>query len=254
MTKKRMALLATVSILFCVTIVTVFVSFYANKHDSVAATNMTNNENTFSDVNESDWFYSDVVYVNKNGLMNGTSENCFSPGATTTRGMIVTVQWRLEGALVEEGKTFVDVKSDAYYHGAVAWASNHQIVTGYDETNFGPEDEATREQLATIIYRYATYKQYDLTKKSTLDEYIDKSQISDYAVPSIQWANANGIITGTSNNTLSPGDYVQRSQLAAILTRFCTQFAVINTNDITGDGSPTENGNNVQVPDKVTTK
>ena len=240
MVKKRTVLFTVAFILLCATIVTVFASFYSNSQDGEAIADMTNKENMFSDVKESDWFYSDVEYANENGLMKGTGENTFSPNATTTRGMIVTVLWRLEGELIEEDKSFADVQKDAYYHDAVAWAANNQIVTGYNDTNFGPEDNATREQFATIIYRYASYKKCDLTKMATLDEYIDKSQISDYAITAIQWANANGIITGTSNNTLSPEDYVQRSQLAAILKRFCTQFAILTTNDSTDDASKTE--------------
>jgi hypothetical protein len=251
MAKKRIVLFTAASILLCATIVTVFASFYADNHESVAATNVTNQENAFSDVSTSDWFYSDVEYAYKNGLMNGTGRNTFSPATTTTRGMIVTILWRLEGELIEVGKTFMDVKNGLYYYDAVAWASNNQIISGYNETEFGPDDAVTREQLATLIYRYAAYKKYNLAKKSTLDEYADKSQISDYAVSSIQWAHANGIITGTSSNTLSPMDYAQRSQVATILKRFCTQFAGLNTNDAKDEiaetekaSSPPTSGNN----------
>ncbi len=180
----------------------------------------------FSDIEESSWYYDDVKYVQENGLMNGTSETEFSPAGVTTRGMIVTILWRLEGEPIEEGKAFEDVKADAYYHKAVSWASKNQIVSGYNETEFGPDDTATREQFATILYRYALFKKLDTSKSVELDKYSDKEQISEYAVKSMQWANANGIISGTSDETISPKDNVLRCQVAAILRRFCENYKV----------------------------
>lgn len=184
----------------------------------------------FSDVDESDWFYEDVKYVSQNKLMNGTSNTEFSPEELTTRGMIVTILWRLEGEPTEKGKEFDDVAEDTYYHKAVSWAATNGIVSGYSETAFGPEDAATREQLAAIIYRYASYKKCDLSKTASLDGYNDKNAISDYAVKSLEWASANGIITGTTNETLSPKDFVTRCQIAAILKRLCIN--VISANKI----------------------
>ena len=177
--------------------------------------------NSFTDVKESDWFYNDVEYVRENKLMSGTSDSEFSPSGVTTRGMIVTVLWRLDGSPAEAGKEFDDVKAGAYYYDAVAWASNNGIVSGYSETTFGPDDKATREQLAAIVYRYASYKKYDVSKEAELDKYADSGEISEYAKKSIKWANASGLITGTSETTISPKNDVQRSQLAAILKRFC---------------------------------
>ncbi len=185
-------------------------------------------EIVFSDVSESDWFYSDVQYVHENKLMNGTSNTEFSPEEKTTRGMIVTILWRLEGEPTEKGKEFDDVAEDTYYHKAVSWAATNGIVSGYSETAFGPEDAATREQLAAIIYRYASYKKCDLSKTASLDGYNDKNEISDYAVKSLEWASANGIITGTTNETLSPKDFVTRCQIAAILKRLCTNVISVN--------------------------
>lgn len=182
----------------------------------------------FADVKDSDWFYDDVKYVQRNKLMTGTGETEFSPSGVTTRGMIVTILWRVEGEPVVEGKDFEDVSSDAWYSKAVAWASNNQIVSGYSETTFGPNDTATREQLATIMYRYASYKKCDLSQKAKLDKYEDREDISYYAVESIEWANANGIISGTSETMISPKDNVLRSQVAAILRRFCENFNIIN--------------------------
>ncbi len=199
---------------------------------SASATLNNNTENdiakSFSDVSKVDWFYEDIQYVCKNNLMCGTSEMEFSPLGDTTRGMIVTVLWRLEGEPKESRNIFNDVKETDYFYNAVAWATKNQIVSGYNEREFGPNDVATREQLATIMYRYAVYKKYDVSKEVGLDKFADKNQISEYAVKSIKWANANGIISGTSNMTISPLSNVQRAQLAAILNRFCVNIKELN--------------------------
>ena len=215
--KKKKTLVVIMTLLICTSVIIA----YATINSSTEAKNY---ENPFVDVNESDWFYGDIQYVCENKLMNGTSDTMFSPIGSTTRGMIVTILWRLEGEPIEDGKVFEDVSSDAYYYKAVAWASNNNIVSGYDEKTFAPDDTATREQLATIMYRYASYKKYDISKETELDKYIDKDQISEYAIPSIKWANANGIISGTSAETISPKDDVQRCQVAAILKRFCNNI------------------------------
>ena len=208
----------------------------ANEEESVPKQTVV-----FSDIKESDWFYDDVKYVQENNLMTGTSETEFSPSGATTRGMIVTILWRVEGEPVVEGKDFEDVASDAWYSKAVAWASSNQIVSGYSDTAFGPNDTATREQLATIMYRYATYKKCDISKKAKLDKYEDKEQISYYAVESIEWANANGIISGTSETTISPKDNVLRSQVAAILRRFCENFNIIDNSNLNENEDTEEN-------------
>lgn len=225
MKKKNFVILA-LSLLVCTSLIiasAASINDVANDEESVQKQTIV-----FSDVKESDWYYEDVKYVQENNLMTGTGETEFSPSGATTRGMIVTILWRVEGEPVVEGKDFEDVSSDAWYSKAVAWASNNQIVSGYSETNFGPNDTATREQLATIMYRYASYKKCDLSKKAKLDKYEDREDISYYAVESIEWANANGIISGTSETTISPKDNVLRSQVAAILRRFCENFKIID--------------------------
>lgn len=191
---------------------------------NVETSQVNSNVKLYSDVNENDWFYSDVKFMSDKGFMTGTDSNVFSPYEKTTRGMIVTILWRLDGQVHEEGKAFSDVSSDSYYHDAVIWASNNQIVNGYNEMIFGADDAATREQMCSIIYRYAAYKQYDTTQKLSLEKYADRTQISDYAVEAMEWGYANEIISGTSDITLSPQDYVQRCQVAAILQRFCSKY------------------------------
>lgn len=224
--KRKNIFVIVISLFLCASLLVVSAATI-----SEIANNETNGDEqlpVFLDVKETDWFYDDVRYVQENKLMTGTSETEFSPSGATTRGMIVTILWRVEGEPVVEGKDFDDVGSDAWYSKAVAWASNNQIVSGYSETTFGPNDTATREQLATIMYRYASYKKCDLSKKAKLDKYEDREDISYYAVESIEWANANGIISGTSETTISPKDNVLRSQVAAILRRFCENFKIID--------------------------
>ena len=177
----------------------------------------------FVDVADSDWYADAVQYVFANGLMAGTSDTTFSPNATTTRAMIVTILYRLEGEPEAEATSaFADVAADMYYADAVNWAAANNIVTGYDDTSFGPDDTITREQMAAILYRYAQYKGYDVTTGGmALNEYTDAGQISEYAVPAMQWANENGLITGSTATTIEPQGNALRAEVATILMRFC---------------------------------
>ena len=175
----------------------------------------------FSDVKKSDWFYKDVDYVVKSGLMNDTDADSFFPNENATRGMIVTILWRLESNPVEKESDFLDVPKDAYYYNAVNWAFANKIVNGYSDTIFGPDDNVTREQLATIIYKYAKYKNYSISNNVSLNQYSDFGLISSYAVPAIKWANAYGIIMGTTENMILPQGTAHRCEVAAILHRFC---------------------------------
>ena len=187
-------------------------------------------ENPFTDVSENDWFFGDVKFVYQNGLMNGTSETTFSPDGTTSRGMIVTILWRMAGSpdMKDEilGYPFQDVDANAYYATAVYWARLNGIADGYGDNKFGPDKPITREQLAAILYRYAQHKGYDTTQGGmAIREYADYGQISSYALEAMDWANATGIVTGTSEKILSPQGQATRAQAAAMFTRFCKQYA-----------------------------
>ncbi len=179
----------------------------------------------FVDVSASDWFCEEVDYVCDNGLMHGVGDGKFDPNGTMTRAMIVTVLHRLSGE--EEAVSpcgFVDVQSGSYYEKAVAWAAERGIVTGYSETAFGPNDSITREQMAAILYRYATSFHYDTTATADITAYSDYGSIGNYAIAAMQWTNGAELITGTSAATLSPKGNATRAQVAAILYRFCEQF------------------------------
>ncbi len=179
----------------------------------------------FTDVESSDWYYDAVQYVYENSMMSGTGDSTFSPNTTTTRGMIVTVLHRLEGCPNAAGTSFTDVDSGAYYATAVAWASSRGIVDGYGNGKFGPNDTITREQMATILYRYAVYSGYDVSAKGDLSQFADQASVSSYAAEAMAWAVDVGLISGVGNNTLAPRNGATRAQVAAILMRFCENVA-----------------------------
>lgn len=176
----------------------------------------------FGDVKSADWFYNDVKYVYDKGMMAGTAADVFAPNATTTRAMIVTILYRLEGSPAVTGTSaFVDVPAGQWYTDAVNWAAANQIVKGTSATTFAPNASITREQMAAILYRYAQYKGYDVTKKADLSGYSDNSQVSAYAKDALAWANAAKLINGVTNITLAPQGNATRAQVSAILHRFC---------------------------------
>jgi len=182
----------------------------------------TANTHFFYDVNSTDWFYDPVMYVVNAGLFNGTSTYMFSPNAPMTRAMIVTVLYRLEGMPAVSGANpFDDVAPGMWYTDAVIWAVQNGIVTGYNDNTFGTDDSVTREQLVTILYRYAKYKGYDVSvgEDTNILSYLDAFEISEYAIPAMQWACGAGIIEGSAGN-LMPAANATRAQVAAILMRF----------------------------------
>ena len=180
-------------------------------------------KNPFTDVNENDWFYENVAYVYEHGMMAGTSKTTFSPNATTTRGMVVTVLYRLESSpALSSSSSFSDVASGAYYQDAAAWAVANGITSGYGNNKFGPNDPITREQLATFLYRYAKYKGLDVSvgEDTNILSYNDALTISEYAFPAMQWLCGEGIMQGNNGN-LMPAGNATRAQIAALLHRFC---------------------------------
>ena len=183
----------------------------------------TPSETKFNDVSANDWFASAVDYVTGKGMMNGTADNTFSPKANTTRGMVVTVLYRLENQPSTSVASFTDVASGAYYANAVAWANANGIVSGYGSGKFGPNDKVTREQLAAILYRYAQYKKYDVSvgEDTNILSYDDAQSISSYAIPAIQWACGAGVVTGKSGSKLDSKGNATRAEVAAMLMRFC---------------------------------
>lgn len=179
----------------------------------------------FGDVEADNWFYEAVKYVFDNGMIDGTSKVTFSPYTATTRGMIVTILYRLEGTPSTPLFEFDDVPQEMYYADAVSWGATNEIANGYGDGTFGPDDVITREQFACILYRYAQWKGYDVSVRSDLSDFTDLDEVSGYAVEAMQWANGAGIINGIDSVTLSPQGSALRAEAAAILMRFCENTA-----------------------------
>ena len=192
---------------------------------TVQATFTQNQSGTlpFTDVKTGDWFYEAVQYVYDKGMMTGVSADRFAPASTTTRGMIVTILYRLENEPAVSGDLpFTDVERGAWYANAVAWAAANDIVNGTSATTFAPNSPITREQMATMLYRFAQYKGMDaVTLQENLTGYPDGDQVSDYAIPAMNWAVGQGLIAGMENGTLVPQGSATRAQVATILMRFC---------------------------------
>ncbi len=183
-----------------------------------------NTASVFTDVPEYEWFAESVEYVKDKGLMNGITVTTFEPQTSITRGMIVTIIYRLEGSpKVKSEHQFSDVNTAYYYCTPIIWAAENGIVNGYSKDTFAPDDEITREQFATILYRYAEKKGIDVSfdaEKVKLSGYEDEEKISDYAVNAISWANVTGLIKGVTVTTLEPQGKATRAQAATIFMRF----------------------------------
>ena len=179
-------------------------------------------ENPFTDVPASHWAHDDITYVYENDLMNGTDGSLFAPESTTTRAQVVTVLYRLAGQPAADWENpFWDVPASAWFHDAVTWAWENDITGGVSSTHFGAGNAVTREQLAAFLYRYAQDQGYDTSARADLSGYSDAGLVSSYATEALSWANATGLITGTTATTLSPKGSATRAQVATILSRFC---------------------------------
>ncbi|MDL2248941.1 S-layer homology domain-containing protein, partial [Tyzzerella sp. OttesenSCG-928-J15] len=181
-------------------------------------------QNSFSDVNPSDWFYGDVEYAVANGLFSGTSATTFSPATPMSRAMLVSVLWRLEGSPVvdEVGMyaNFADVAQGAYYENAVGWAAKNGIVSGYGEGFFGPDDSVTREQLAAILYRYIQYQGGGFKGTWAFPlAFDDAENVSEWAYEAMCYCTMNGILSGKEGNRLDPKANATRAETAAVLHR-----------------------------------
>lgn len=175
----------------------------------------------YTDVATSDWFCDAVQYVTDNGIMNGTSATTFAPNSATTRAMLVTMLYRMEGEpAANSDANFTDVAAGTWYTDAVNWAADNNIVGGYGNGKFGTNDNLTRQDLATILYRYAQYKGYDVSGQNDLAAFTDAASVSSYAQSAVKWAVDAGIISGVKADVLSPKTDTSRAQVATMLMRF----------------------------------
>lgn len=175
----------------------------------------------FDDVKPGDWFYNDVVYVYEKGIMDGVDNRVFSPNTTLNRAMFVTMLYRVAGEpAVSKTADFSDVPGDTWFSDAVAWASSQGIVDGFDDDLFGPYNSLTREQLATILYRYAKWSgRSTYAPTDALTGFADADKVSSYALDAMRWAVYTGLMQG-SENGLEPQSSASRAQVAAIIHRF----------------------------------
>lgn len=176
----------------------------------------------FKDISESHWAYDAILYVNENSLIKGIDEETFAPDDNMTRAMIVTILHRLE----KEDKSFTqnvfeDIGENEWYTNSVIWAKNNNIVSGITDTLFYPYENATYEQMVTIMYRYAKLKGYDVNYEKDEIKYKDAKDISPWAQEAFKWAIDKKIVNGTPIDTLSPKKSLTRAEFATILMRFC---------------------------------
>lgn len=186
----------------------------------VAGAEETDESEVFTDVAQSDWFYTSVYYVYGRGLMIGTGNGRFSPSVTTNRAMLVTVLYRMERDPEASPGVFSDVPPGKWYSDAVSWAAASNIVNGVGNNLFQPTGTLTREQFAVILYRYAVFLGIDVTAEQDLSAFEDADRISAFARIAMEWAVAKGLINGVTKTELSPQGSATRAQTAALLMRF----------------------------------
>ena len=176
----------------------------------------------YTDVDTGLWYHEGIDFVLSRGLMKGVAADRFAPDGTLDRAMLVTILFRLEGEpAVSGGNTYSDVAAGSWYEPAVRWADANGIVSGYGNGSFGPGDSITREQMAAMLMRYAAYRGRDTRQRADLSAYADSAEISAWALTSLQWANAAGLINGRSAALLAPRGTTTRAEAATILQRFC---------------------------------
>lgn len=185
------------------------------------ATASAANQGGFRDVAATAWYHDAVDYVLRKGIMTGMGNNTFSPENTLTRAQLCQILYNIEGKPSAGGGSFTDVDAGTWYSGAVGWAATHEIVNGMGNGLFSPEKPVSREQMVTILYRYADYKGYDLSGLVSLDDYSDVRLLSSWARKEMQWAVGEGIISGMTASTIAPQGTATRAQAATILMRFC---------------------------------
>lgn len=179
----------------------------------------------FTDVSENDWFYGAVQYVYDNDMMNGVSANSFAPNSNLTRTMMAAVLYNLEDQPTQADSSFTDVVDGSWYADAVNWAAANNIVSGYGDGIFGPNDNITREQMASILYRYAEYKGYDVSAVGDLGQFNDADSVSEWANDVMSWAVGAGLINGMGDGSVAPQGTATRAQVATVLMNFCENIA-----------------------------
>jgi len=186
----------------------------------------------YTDAETTAWYHDGVHYIIEKGLMTGYGNGIFKPNTDTSRAMIAVMLWRLEGSpVVNYLLDFEDVKAEAWYTEAIRWAKSEGIIGGYGNGCWGPDDAVTREQMVTILWRYAQYKGYDVSvgENTNILSYDDAFDVAEYAIPAMQWACGSGMVQGMNDPDgegmiLAPESKGTRAQIATMMMRFCTEI------------------------------
>lgn len=183
------------------------------------------NNALFMDVTANSWFYDAVKFATDKGIMSGVSSDMFDPESAITRGMFITMLYRLEGEPSTRKANFKDVEKNSWYENSIAWATQKGIANGVSDTMFAPNDNITREQLMVFLYRYAKQKNKSVTASElNIKKFFDNKTVATYAEDAMNWAIENNLISGTSEYYLEPSGNATRAQAAVILQRFCEKY------------------------------
>ena len=190
-------------------------------------------ENPFSDVATTDWFYDNIAWVHQSGIMNGVSATSFSPDEPLTRAMFAQLMYNYAGALgirdtadeedpanAAETNPFIDVPEDAWYYDAVVWAASQNIIRGYGDGLFGPDDDVTREQIMLLLFNYADFLKIDTNERADLSEFSDESDISEWALEAVRFMVAKNVVRGRTDTTIEPLGSATRAEVATIIKNF----------------------------------
>lgn len=204
------------------TTVTAKIDGFSMEYGTCVTVNKKTSDTSFKDVPESSWFYPYVKYVADNKIMTGLTPEIFGPEKALYRSEMAVIVHRMAGEPSADFEAiYPDVEADEFYSEAVIWASGKDVdvIRGYAHGAFGPADALTREQMVTILYRYANYKGYNTTDTSDMKQFPDSDNVSEFAKPAMAWAVANGLITG-SDGKLKPQDAASRLECAVVVQRF----------------------------------
>jgi hypothetical protein len=179
----------------------------------------TTSRTTFTDVSPSAWYYEGVQYAYNMGWMNGTGSSTFSPNAPITRGAFALILYKMNGSPAVYNNPFTDVSTRKDYTDAITWVNENNIMNGTGNSKFSPDGVLTREQFATILYRYSQFMDYDTSARGNISNYSDGGKVSSWAKEGMRWAVGDGIISGVGNNTIAPSMSTSRAQAAVILMR-----------------------------------
>lgn len=205
---------------------------------ALPVTGLAATQRSFDDVAPGSWFNEDVLFVSGKELMIGTSDRAFSPDLKMSRAMLTTVLYRMAGCpATEAGAVFSDVPANRWFSGAIAWAFENQVVDGYGDGRFGPDDAVTREQMVTMLHQYANAAGSDTAERKPIDSFEDASEVSEWALDAMKWAYAEGLILGRSATSLAPQGTATRAEAAAMVHRFVDGFMTTENPEEPTDGA-----------------